>query len=145
MDVRQYEDCPEHQQRRPSSFKLQEVPGLSDDVPYNMNIYIIGNLLRRTFYDQYSNIDFLTPLFDPMVQHDPHARPAAAEVHQRWLSIYSIVPGLKRRWRLQPRSEPLPETVFHNLYTAVRAALHFRGYVVATCVFTAALYAGVWQ
>ncbi|EPS92684.1 hypothetical protein FOMPIDRAFT_1137462, partial [Fomitopsis schrenkii] len=72
----------------------QEVPELSDDVPYDpfkVDIYIIGNLFRRMFYDTYSNVDFLVPLFEPMIRNDPNARPNATEVLQHWRTVRSTV------------------------------------------------------
>lgn len=82
---------------------------------------------------RYSNIEFLVSLFLPMIRHDPQARPDAREVLEHWLTLRSTIPALKRRWRMRPRVEPGPETVAYEAYTLIRALLHFRYYVVATC------------
>lgn len=64
----------------------QEVPELSDEAPYDpfaVDIFIVGNLFRHIFFEQYSNVDFLVPLFEAMIQHDAIARPNAKEARQR--------------------------------------------------------------
>ncbi|EPT01456.1 hypothetical protein FOMPIDRAFT_1120609 [Fomitopsis schrenkii] len=124
----------------------QEVPELSDDVPYDpfkVDIYIMGNLFRSMFYDKYSNVDFLVPFFHHMVLDDPEARPDAVEVLRRWRIVRSTVSTLKKRWRLRPRDEPWPETVMYGAHTFLFAVVHFRKYVAATCACIAALYYGM--
>jgi len=88
----------------------QEVPELSETVPYDpfeVDVFIIGNLLRRYFYDVFSNVDFLVPLFTSMVKQNPSERPSAAEALEQWKSIRDTVPLYKRSWAVRGR-----ETLF---------------------------------
>ncbi|OCH90628.1 hypothetical protein OBBRIDRAFT_754583 [Obba rivulosa] len=86
----------------------REVPELSATVPYDpfkVDVFIIGNVLRRQFYDVFSNVDFLQPLIDHMTQADPANRPSAAEALNEWETIRSRLSLAQRRWRLKPREE----------------------------------------
>ena len=96
-----------------------------------------------TVSQKYSNVDFLVPLFEPMVRHDPASRPDAGEVLRQWHTQRSSVSTLKKRWRMQPRVEPGPETIMYGAHTLILAVIHFRNYVAAMCAFIAALYYGM--
>ncbi|KAH9918119.1 uncharacterized protein B0H18DRAFT_680318 [Fomitopsis serialis] len=120
----------------------QEVPELSDEVPYDpfaVDIFIVGNLFRHMFFEQYSNVDFLVPLFEAMIQHDAVARPNAKEARQRWLAIRETLFAVKTRWRLRPRREPWQETVFYDLYALARISFFFRNFTMGTFVLIGAI------
>jgi len=124
----------------------QEVPELSDDVPYDpfkVDIFIAGNLFRRMFHDRYSNVDFLVPLFEPMVKSDPLTRPDAVGARQQWLAIRAMLSPFTRRWRLRPRREPWQETAMYESYTTFRTAYFFRRYLVVTCILAVVVYHGI--
>ena len=92
---------------------------------------------------KYSNLDFLIPLFEPMIQDDPISRPDAPHVLRHWHTVRPTVSTLKRRWRMQPRVESGPEMIMYGAHTVMLAVIYFRAHVVATCAFVAALYYGM--
>jgi len=60
-----------------------EVPELSDSDPYDpfaVDIFIIGNLLRKEFVEHYTNLDFLKPLSSLATRSKPASRPSAVEL-----------------------------------------------------------------
>lgn len=81
----------------------RDVPELSPDIPYDpfkVDIFIIGNLLRKEFYDKYSNVGFLKPLIDAMTQLDPKSRPDAPWVLAQWTKIRRGLYLIQRQRRL---------------------------------------------
>ncbi|KAL1937550.1 hypothetical protein VTO73DRAFT_13045 [Trametes versicolor] len=94
-----------------------EPPELSETVPYDpfkLDVFLIGNLMRRQFCDVYSNLTMLEPLMNRMVHQDPTRRPTAAEAHQQYKAIRRSVSPLYKYWSLQPRDS----------YALVRALRH---------------------
>ncbi|EPT00389.1 hypothetical protein FOMPIDRAFT_1049710 [Fomitopsis schrenkii] len=88
----------------------QDPPELSDVVPYDpfkLDVFILGNVFRKEFYDKYNNVGFLRPIAELMTRSDPDRRPDAAEALQQWRVARRKVPYLQRRWRLRRRDEPL--------------------------------------
>ncbi|KAI0081937.1 hypothetical protein K474DRAFT_1681671 [Panus rudis PR-1116 ss-1] len=85
----------------------REVPELSQTVPYDpfkVDIYIIGNFLRRELHKKYTGLDFLTPLIESMTQENPSARPDAPAVLQQWQSIRCRLWTYQRVLTLHPRN-----------------------------------------
>ncbi|KAI0363835.1 hypothetical protein BV20DRAFT_1039723 [Pilatotrama ljubarskyi] len=65
----------------------QEVPELSDDIPYDpfkVDIFILGNLFAKEFVLKYKNMGVLLPLVRAMINPDPALRPTAAEALRQW-------------------------------------------------------------
>ncbi|KAL5513763.1 hypothetical protein ACEPAH_4164 [Sanghuangporus vaninii] len=59
-----------------------EVPELSESVPYNpfqTDIFIIGNLVRKEFLKKYTNLNFLEPLVEDLIDQNPRERSKASE------------------------------------------------------------------
>ncbi|KAK7689873.1 hypothetical protein QCA50_006512 [Cerrena zonata] len=86
----------------------QDVPELSDNVPYNpfkTDIFIIGNMLRNEFYEKYSNVGFLLPLIESMMRHDPEERPDASDALNLWRELRRNVWSAHSMWRLRERQE----------------------------------------
>ncbi|KAI0057008.1 hypothetical protein BV25DRAFT_1995244 [Artomyces pyxidatus] len=98
----------------------QEVPELSDDVPYDpfkVDIFTIGNVFRREFDDKYSNLGFLEPFIKSMTTRDPAARPSAKKMLKKWRQMRRQTTALRRHWRLAKRKETIA-------WTAVASGLH---------------------
>ncbi|GBE79224.1 predicted protein [Sparassis crispa] len=86
----------------------REPPELSPDVPYDpfkLDVFLIGNLFRRLLYDEYSNVEFLSSLFGPMIRDDPASRPDAQDALQQWHTIRKGLSFFNRRWELRSREE----------------------------------------
>ncbi|KAL7282051.1 hypothetical protein ACG7TL_003518 [Trametes sanguinea] len=98
----------------------QEPPELSVTVPYDpfkLDVFLIGNLIRRRIYEKYSNLGVLEPLMNRMVNADPAKRPTAAEAHRDLKSIRRNTPTLYRYWHLQLRdSNPITKAL-RNVYS----------------------------
>ncbi|KAI0057002.1 hypothetical protein BV25DRAFT_1831644 [Artomyces pyxidatus] len=105
----------------------QEVPELSDDVPYDpfkVDIFSIGNVFRREFDDNYSNLDFLKPFIKSMTTRDPAARPSAKKMLKKWRHMRRQTTALRRHWRLARREETIVYTVVASGLHLVRIGLH---------------------
>ncbi|KAI0767251.1 kinase-like domain-containing protein [Fomes fomentarius] len=96
------------------SFGLdEEVPELSDEVPYDpfkVDIFILGNLFCQTFVEhnqRFSNVDVLAPLVWQMTKSDPSARPSAEEALQMFRDIRRDVWTVHSLWRPHVRDEPI--------------------------------------
>ncbi|KAI9428515.1 hypothetical protein H4582DRAFT_676776 [Lactarius indigo] len=88
----------------------QDVPELSDEVPYDpfkVDIFTIGNVLGREFVDNYSNLGFFIPLIEAMTQSDPSRRPSAEHALQQWRTTRDRINFFHCLWRLRHRHEPL--------------------------------------
>ncbi|KII88223.1 hypothetical protein PLICRDRAFT_175846 [Plicaturopsis crispa FD-325 SS-3] len=95
----------------------QEVPELSRDIPYNafkLDVFVLGNLYRKSFVQKFQNVDFLLPLVDAMTKHDPDQRPTASSAFKAFRHIHGNLNLSTTRWRLQPRNENPPETVIRD-------------------------------
>ncbi|KAI0054727.1 hypothetical protein BV25DRAFT_1895581 [Artomyces pyxidatus] len=104
----------------------EEVPELSEIEPYDpfkVDIYTIGNVFRRNFYDKFSNVEFLRPIIDSMVQDDPARRPTAEEALAQWQSIRRNVSTLHRVWRLRRREEPGLASIIRDIIYFYKSCL----------------------
>ncbi|KAI0056998.1 hypothetical protein BV25DRAFT_1831639 [Artomyces pyxidatus] len=105
----------------------QEVPELSDDVPYDpfkVDIFTIGNVFRRELYDKYSNVGFLRPFIDSMTRRDPAARPSAKKMLKKWRAMRQRTFALRRHWRVAERDEPFVWTAVASGIHLVRVGIH---------------------
>ncbi|EIW62121.1 uncharacterized protein TRAVEDRAFT_44951 [Trametes versicolor FP-101664 SS1] len=97
-----------------------EPPELSETVPYDpfkLDVFLIGNLMRRQFCDKYFNLTMLEPLMNQMVDQDPARRPTAAEAYQQYTAIRRSVSSITRYWSLQPRDSFLLGRAFRHTYS----------------------------
>ncbi|KAH9834121.1 uncharacterized protein C8Q71DRAFT_161717 [Rhodofomes roseus] len=105
----------------------QAPPELSDDVPYDpfkLDVFILGNVFRKNFYDKLSNVGFLRPVWQSMTQPDPLERPSPAEALQQWQQMRRAVPYTRRRWRLKRRDEVPLLTLFLDVVHLITSAAH---------------------
>ncbi|KAL1937554.1 hypothetical protein VTO73DRAFT_13049 [Trametes versicolor] len=104
----------------------QEPPELSDNVPYDpfkLDVFLIGNLIRRGLPALYSNLTMLEPIMNQMVHRDPARRPTAADAHQQFKAIRRSVPTLSQYWLLQPRNSFIVVKAARGVYSLVYAIL----------------------
>ena len=98
--------------------------------PFKLDIFIIGNMLKREFqevrsvfwskphsqlttYKPFSNVNFLKPLVDEMTQADPSLRPDAKVALARWRGIRKSISVIHKEWRPRPQEErPLGTFIF---------------------------------
>ncbi|KAH9920914.1 kinase-like domain-containing protein [Fomitopsis serialis] len=96
----------------------QEPPELSDDIPYDpfkLDVFILGNFLRKNFYDRFSNVEFMRPIWEAMTRANPDERPSAADALQQWQRMRKAVSYCHRSWRLKRREESRGWTLFLGL------------------------------
>ena len=124
----------------------QDVPELSDEVPYDpfkVDIFTIGNVLRHEFctvsfcpsgsshcqtYSQiYTNSIFLEPLAVSMCRPDPSRRPSAEEALRQWRAIRGNMSFIRRHWRLRRRVEPLAFGLALDIFYVLRSITRFVG------------------
>ncbi len=116
----------------------QDVPELSDDVPYDpfkVDIFVLGNFFRENFtqvsttfrregavnqsFQKYSNVGILEPLVSQMTRRNPARRPTAANVLQQWKALRRSVWSVQRFWRPRPREEGLVVRAFSDVFSLV--------------------------
>ncbi|KAI9063417.1 kinase-like protein [Trametes sanguinea] len=98
----------------------REPPELSKTVPYDpfkLDVFLIGNMIRHTLYEVYSNLPMLEPLMNRMIDPDPSKRPTAVEAHREFKAIRRKVPTFRRYWLLQPRDSFLVVQAFRSVYS----------------------------
>ncbi|KAI0036413.1 hypothetical protein K488DRAFT_41089 [Vararia minispora EC-137] len=105
----------------------QDVPELSDTKsydPFAVDIFIIGNMLRLRFREEYSNVEFLAPIIAHATARDPAQRPSAQELLQEWTSQRRQVSSLTKEWRLKRHDENLLASVVRDCLGMVAAVAH---------------------
>ncbi|KZT13173.1 uncharacterized protein LAESUDRAFT_638707 [Laetiporus sulphureus 93-53] len=106
----------------------QEVPELSDDVPYDpfkVDVFIVGNFFLHTFFGKFTNVDFLLPLIAYMTIADPSQRPTAAQAFAYWQKLRDTVSELHMMWHPRPRDGSLISTAFFDFVSLVNATSYF--------------------
>lgn len=114
----------------------QEVPELSATAPYDpfkVDVFIVGNVLRKLFYEVsdlnlvldlnlttsrqvYSNIHFLLPLIDLMMQKAPENRVNAQQAREEWHKIRKRIWFTQRARRLRPHEETGTQAFFRDVH-----------------------------
>ncbi|KAF9782683.1 kinase-like domain-containing protein [Thelephora terrestris] len=73
--------------------------------PFKLDIFIIGNMLRREFQVPFSNLDFFGPLVEKMIQPFPDNRPSAEDALKQWQGIRKSISMIHRQWHPRSREE----------------------------------------
>jgi len=83
----------------------ERAPELSDTVPYDpykLDVYILGMMYQHFLVEEFSGVEFLTPLIDYMTDQCPDKRPSAAEAFNRFKGIKSKMSEYQLSQRLHP-------------------------------------------
>ncbi|KAI0040980.1 hypothetical protein FA95DRAFT_789254 [Auriscalpium vulgare] len=105
----------------------QEPPELSNTVPYDpfkLDIFIIGNIFRREYYEASANLDFLRPFVLAMTNSDPNMRPPAHDLLEQWRLMRRGCSAVRRHWWIRPRQESGIERIFWDIVYSVRLVAH---------------------
>ncbi|KAL5492960.1 hypothetical protein ACEPAI_4408 [Sanghuangporus weigelae] len=117
-----------------------DVPELSEIVPYDpfaVDIYLIGDVYKRHLITHFSNLQFLRPLVDSMVQNDPARRPKADDALKLLECLVSQKSGYFLRWKLFEKDLEHSSRFLVNLKCASR-----EGFLVARKLIGRALCLG---
>ncbi|KIP07944.1 hypothetical protein PHLGIDRAFT_127367 [Phlebiopsis gigantea 11061_1 CR5-6] len=104
----------------------QEVPELSDEIPYDpfqVDVFILGNALRRKLYDKYYRLDFFRPLILSMTKKDPEDRPSAEGALKQWQSIRKHITAFQRVCRLRGRDEGIVTSLVWDVLSMFKPIL----------------------
>ncbi|KAI0088685.1 hypothetical protein BDY19DRAFT_1008061 [Irpex rosettiformis] len=96
----------EHQytkDQEPPEFRDEELP-IYD--PLHLDVFLVGNMLRREFLDKYSNVGFLRDLIKHMMHDAPEERKDARGVLRVWFRILPRISSFQRAQRLHRLEEP---------------------------------------
>jgi len=94
--------------------------------PFAVDVYCLGNLIRKEFTQRYSNLQFMDGLVADMVQDDPTKRPDMEQVSLCFADIQKQVSRWKLRAMLVRRDD---ERLFLFL-KGVRHVFRTAGYIV---------------
>ncbi|KAL5492985.1 hypothetical protein ACEPAI_4433 [Sanghuangporus weigelae] len=100
---------PEDKERKVIGLEGQDtaVPELSLSRPYDpflVDVFILGNLFKKTFIDKYDNVEFLRFLVEDMMQPSPLARCNSEEILNYFNDIIARQSPRSLRWRLKKRT-----------------------------------------
>ncbi|KAK7691420.1 hypothetical protein QCA50_004819 [Cerrena zonata] len=105
----------------------KEPPELNKYRPYNpfpLDIFILGNLYRKEFFEKYYGFEFLEPLIVCMTHEDPRSRPTAQAAFDMFREIRADLAESTLRWRLRSRNESVPERVVYDTVAAAREGIY---------------------
>ncbi|KAI0088690.1 hypothetical protein BDY19DRAFT_1071719 [Irpex rosettiformis] len=71
--------------------------------PFELDVFLVGNMIRRRILERYSNVDFLQRLVDKMTQDRQALRPSASEALLEWLAVLQRIPIRHRTHKLRLR------------------------------------------
>jgi len=106
----------------------QEVPELSDTVPYNpfkTDVYILGDVYKTCLTDVYSNLSFLEPLAQEMTKSGPRSRPSAEESLSHFHNLLRQQRKTSLRWMLLEPDIKRPERIRRHLRSLAREIRRF--------------------
>jgi len=96
--------------------------------PFKLDVFLIGNLLRRYFMDKFSNLSFLAPLVERMVADDPSERLDAETALQEWSCIRGQIGLISRSWRLRNKDDAFPLRIALDTYGILKTGLANSGW-----------------
>ncbi|RDB20135.1 hypothetical protein Hypma_012979 [Hypsizygus marmoreus] len=92
--------------------------------PFKLDVFTLGNVYNKEFYQKYLGLDFLADLMKEMMTPDFSKRPSAHAALQQWLMVRSSLNVSMARWRLRRQSESIGERVVLDTVAAARESLH---------------------
>ena len=134
----------------------RDPPELSNTVPYDpfkLDVFIIGNMLKREFCDvifpllsstakltfpqRFSNLEFIRPLADNMATPEPNSRPSAEAALNAWRTLREKVYTVHKEWRPRPREDDFLG-IARDMVSAYEVSLYYSKAVFGTLL-------GLWS
>ncbi|KLO08637.1 hypothetical protein SCHPADRAFT_835082 [Schizopora paradoxa] len=106
----------------------RDVPELSDAIPYDpfyVDVFILGNVYKRSFTNAYSNLSFLKPLVYEMTKLSPNARSSAEQALRHFRRLVEKQRGPSLRWTLMESDMTFSERFNRNLLSVNREVRRF--------------------
>ncbi|KAL5530902.1 hypothetical protein ACEPAG_3778 [Sanghuangporus baumii] len=100
-----------------------EVPELSQTEPYDpffVDVFILGNLFKKTFLERYDNLDFLKPLIREMTARDWLDRPDSIYALKAFNRIVSNQSRYTLRWCLKEKTSSRATRFLQDVGSASR-------------------------
>ncbi|KAG5653365.1 hypothetical protein H0H81_000866 [Sphagnurus paluster] len=91
--------------------------------PFKIDVFTLGNVFFKDFYQVYEGLDFLASLIDFMKTPNFRQRPDAEMAMKYWLNIRTHIDVGRARWRLQKRKETMGERVLYDTVAFARESV----------------------
>ncbi|KAF9226736.1 hypothetical protein BS17DRAFT_696424 [Gyrodon lividus] len=101
-------------------------PEFNYDRPYDafkLDIFLLGDVYKETFLEQFDDVQFLHPLIAQMTAPDPVDRPTARELLDIWTGIRSSLTTQQLRQRLRDRNETIGIRVWNDVLSTYHHAI----------------------
>ncbi|RDB20142.1 hypothetical protein Hypma_012977 [Hypsizygus marmoreus] len=92
--------------------------------PFKIDVFTLGNVFYKDFYQKYEGLEFLASLIDFMKTRDFRQRPTAQVALQYWYNIRTHLDVAIARWRLRRRNESFGERVVLDTVAVARQSIH---------------------
>ncbi|KAG5641368.1 hypothetical protein DXG03_005384 [Asterophora parasitica] len=92
--------------------------------PFKIDVFTLGNMLYKDFFQVYEGLDFLAGLINYMKTADFRQRPDARASMKYWLDVRGRIDVGRARWRLQKRQETIGERVLYDTIAFAREGVH---------------------
>ncbi|EDR13589.1 uncharacterized protein LACBIDRAFT_308689 [Laccaria bicolor S238N-H82] len=104
-----------------------DVPELEKHQPYDpfkVDVFTVGNVFFKEFYQKYLGLEFLSELIEFMMTKDPGKRPSSQVVLQKWRKIKTGLSTSTARWRLRRPDESVGERVVLDTIAVAKQGIH---------------------
>ncbi|KAF5388308.1 hypothetical protein D9615_000851 [Tricholomella constricta] len=92
--------------------------------PFKIDVFTLGNVFFKDFYQKYEGLDFLASVIDFMKTPNFRQRPDAEMAKKYWLNVRAHIDVGRARWRLQKRKETMGERVLYDTVAFAREGVH---------------------
>ncbi|KAF5388388.1 hypothetical protein D9615_000863 [Tricholomella constricta] len=92
--------------------------------PFKIDVFTLGNVFYKDFYQKYEGLDFLATVIDFMKTPNFRQRPDAEMAMTYWLNVRKHIDVGRARWRLQKRKETMGERVLYDTVAFAREGVH---------------------
>ncbi|EJC99788.1 uncharacterized protein FOMMEDRAFT_112858 [Fomitiporia mediterranea MF3/22] len=104
----------------------RDVPELSANIPYDpfaVDVFILGNVYRKSLLNKYVNLAFLTSLVDSMTSKYAEDRPSAAQALDQFHNILKSQSRILLRWRLKEKDAGFVTRIFQDIGSVTREGI----------------------
>lgn len=103
---------------------VPELKKLQPYDPFKVDVFTVGNVFLKDFYQKYLGLGFLADLIKFMMHEDPAKRPSCQIALEKWCRIKGGLNPTTGRWRLRKPDETVGERVVLDAIAAARHGIH---------------------